>query len=82
MGAAGAEAWVPDRPTLPRLRAAVQECRGRRLAWPEDPPVDAPPAWVLATTHPSAVLRARDQRQAAYDGLVADLRLAVGWLSR
>ncbi len=60
----------------------VGECRGRRLAWPEDRPVDAPPAWVLATTHPSAVLRARDQRQAAYDGLVADLRLAVGWLSR
>ncbi|TQK69919.1 UdgX family uracil-DNA binding protein [Nocardioides sp. SLBN-35] len=60
----------------------VGECRGRRLAWPEDRPVDVPPAWVLATTHPSAVLRARDQRQATYDGLVADLRLAVELLGQ
>jgi DNA polymerase len=36
---------------------------------------------VLPTTHPSAVLRARDAREAAYDGLVADLRVAVEALS-
>ncbi|MBX5448140.1 MAG: uracil-DNA glycosylase, partial [Acidothermus cellulolyticus] len=30
----------------------------------------------LATIHPSAVLRA-DDREAAYQGLVADLRLAA-----
>jgi DNA polymerase len=36
---------------------------------------------VLATTHPSAVLRAKDARQAAYDALVADLRVAAEALS-
>lgn len=35
---------------------------------------------VLATVHPSAVLRATD-RKAAYEGLVADLRTAAGSLS-
>lgn len=55
----------------------VGEARGRRQDWPTGV-VEAPdPApWVLATTHPSAVLRARDDRQAAYDALVADLRAA------
>ncbi len=36
---------------------------------------------VLATLHPSAVLRA-DDRQAAHDGLVADLRIAARVLGR
>jgi DNA polymerase len=58
----------------------VGACRGRRLDWPEDRPVEVPPQWVLATTHPSAVLRARGERQEAYDALVADLRVAAGWL--
>jgi DNA polymerase len=36
---------------------------------------------VLATIHPSAVLRAPDDvRDEAYDGLVADLRAAAAWL--
>ena len=39
-------------------------------------PVERPPAWVLATTHPSAVLRA-DDRRSAYDAFVADLRIAA-----
>jgi DNA polymerase len=56
----------------------VGEARGRRLDWPEVFPVSRPPAWVLATTHPSAVLRAGDGRREAYDGLVADLRIAAG----
>ena len=38
------------------------------------------PAFVLATLHPSAVLRA-DDREAAYDGLVADLTVAAKVLS-
>jgi len=58
----------------------VGESRGRRLAWPDDRPVAVPPHWVLATTHPSAVLRARGEREAAMKALVADLRLAAGWL--
>lgn len=35
----------------------------------------------LATIHPSAVLRAPDERDAMYAGLVADLRAAAAWLS-
>ena len=35
-------------------------------------------AWIMATTHPSAVLRMPDdQRAAAYDALVADLRVGA-----
>lgn len=55
----------------------VGEARGRRLPWPDSLPLARPPAWVLATTHPSAVLRAGEERQASYDALVADLRLAA-----
>jgi uracil-DNA glycosylase len=53
----------------------VGEARGRRLDWPETWSL-APRPWVVATTHPSAVLRA-DDRTSAYDGLVADLRVAA-----
>jgi DNA polymerase len=58
----------------------VGEARGTLAEWPDRFPVDHPPAWVLATTHPSAVLRA-DDRDAVYDGLVADLRIAVAALA-
>ena len=54
----------------------VGEARGRVREWPEDFPVRRTPAWVVPTTHPSAVLRA-DDRGAAYDDLVADLRVAA-----
>ena len=57
----------------------VGESRGRTQDWPASFPVPEPPAWVLATTHPSAVLRT-DDRDAAYDALVADLRVAAGRL--
>ena len=57
----------------------VGERRGVLDSWPGRS--EAAPAWVLATTHPSAVLRARDARQAAYDGLVADLRVAADALA-
>jgi len=59
----------------------VGDARGRLADWPDRFPVDDPPEWVLATTHPSAVLRA-DDRDAVYDGLVADLRLAAEALAR
>ncbi|HJP72026.1 MAG TPA: UdgX family uracil-DNA binding protein [Candidatus Limnocylindria bacterium] len=36
---------------------------------------------VLATLHPSAVLRAPDAREEMYAGLVADLRAAAEWLA-
>ena len=54
----------------------VGDARGRLEPWPEAFSVTRPPEWVLATTHPSAVLRA-DDRRSAYEGLVADLRIAA-----
>jgi uracil-DNA glycosylase len=57
----------------------VGERRGVLDTWPRES--EAAPAWVLATTHPSAVLRARDAREAAYEGLVSDLRVAASALS-
>lgn len=54
----------------------VGESRGRLQEWPVSFAVAQPPAWVLATNHPSAVLRA-DDRRSAYEALVADLRVAA-----
>jgi DNA polymerase len=71
-GTAGKAVYGPD--------FRVGEARGVLAEWPDRFPVDHPPSWVLATTHPSAVLRS-DDRDAAYDGLVADLRIAADALS-
>jgi uracil-DNA glycosylase family protein len=57
----------------------VGDARGVNLEWPPELAVDRPPGWVVATTHPSAVLRA-DDRAAAYDALVGDLRDVVDLL--
>lgn len=38
--------------------------RGRLADWPSDVPLEHPPRWVLATSHPSAVLRATDRAEA------------------
>ncbi|SCL30832.1 DNA polymerase [Micromonospora nigra] len=70
----------------------VTRQRGELLPWPDaaqrpddfrQVPVDsagrtadAPPARLLATIHPSAVLRA-DNQEVAYQGLVADLTVAA-----
>jgi DNA polymerase len=55
----------------------VGEQRGRLLDWPADTlAVRQPPGWVLATIHPSAVLRS-DDRDGLYAGLVADLKVAA-----
>jgi DNA polymerase len=58
----------------------VGESRGRFQEWPSAFPVPEPPEWVLPTTHPSAVLRAR-QRDADLGALVADLRTAADRLA-
>jgi DNA polymerase len=55
----------------PEFRVTRQ--RGKLLT----PGVPIDGAHVLATIHPSAVLRAGENREAMYAGLVADLRLAV-----
>ena len=57
----------------PSFRVTKQ--RGLLMPWPEDETVQ-----ILPTLHPSAVLRA-DDRDAAYEGLVADLRVAAAALS-
>jgi uracil-DNA glycosylase len=47
---------------------------------PEDAAVKS--AWIMATAHPSAVLRGPEEgRQAAYDALVADLRTGASVLA-
>ena len=55
----------------------VGHARGTLQQWPPDSfPVRHPPAWVLATAHPSAVLRSR-QREQDTAGLVSDLSVAA-----
>lgn len=55
----------------------VTKSRGQVLAWPaEDLPLAAPPAAVVATAHPSSVLRSRN-RDADLAALVADLQVAA-----
>lgn len=57
----------------------VGETRGRLIEWPDSMPLEHRPEWVLTTTHPSAVLRTED-RQEAYDAMVADLKVAAARL--
>jgi DNA polymerase len=62
--------WTP--PGIPRAAAG------------DDEPDEGAPAqtWILATTHPSAILRTPDEsRAAAYDALVADLKVVAGALA-
>jgi DNA polymerase len=64
----------------------VTTSRGQVLPWPasaDDPttfPATDPPAVLVATVHPSAVLRA-DDREAAYSAFVADLAVAASALA-
>jgi uracil-DNA glycosylase family protein len=74
----------------------VTQSRGVLMPWPDSAqkpqdftkvPIDAsgkiasvPPAQLVATVHPSAVLRA-DDRDKAYGGLVDDLKVAASALS-
>ncbi len=57
----------------------VGEARGQLNPWPEEfapLPESHRPSWVLATTHPSAVLRSRN-RDEDRERFVADLRIAA-----
>lgn len=54
----------------------VGDARGKVQGWPEKFPAMRGPEWVVATAHPSAVLRA-DDRRSAYEDLVADLRVVA-----
>ena len=66
----------------------ITKDRGQPLPWTlpgadgvevADEDEDAPSqTWMLATTHPSAILRTPDEsRAAAYDALVADLKVVA-----
>jgi uracil-DNA glycosylase family protein len=57
----------------------VTEVRGKDLDWPVGIAVAHPPAWVIATLHPSSVLRS-EGRAAAFDDLVADLNVVAAHL--
>ncbi len=67
--------WTP-----PGVRAAALE---EPDADGDEPEEEAPAqTWMLATAHPSAVLRVPDEdRPKAYDALVADLRVVAGALA-
>lgn len=53
----------------------VGAARGRVLD-----PVEGRSEWLVATIHPSAVLRGRERREELYAGFVADLQVAVATL--
>ena len=80
LGATAAKALIS-----PSFR--ITKDRGQLLPWnrpgTEDDDEDAPhQMWMLATTHPSAILRTPDEaRDAAYDALVADLKVVAGALA-
>lgn len=91
LGATAAKALI-----APSFR--ITQDHGRLLPWAlpglppppvvdeadDDEPDEAAPAqtWILATTHPSAVLRTPDEaRPAAFDALVADLRVVAAALA-
>ncbi|MDF8264843.1 UdgX family uracil-DNA binding protein [Luteipulveratus flavus] len=52
---------------------SVTERRGELLTWPDRLPLDEPPERLLATVHPSSVLRSNDH-DADFAALVDDLR--------
>jgi len=77
LGATAAQALIGPAFRVPRSR-------GELLAWPQssqrdDYPEQDPPARLMATVHPSAVLRAED-RDGAYEEFVADLVVAAAAL--
>lgn len=78
LGATAATALIS-----PSFRVTKQ--RGQLMPWDgpsgnEDAGVHA--GWIMATVHPSSILRTQgDGRDAAYNALVADLRVAAGALA-
>lgn len=63
---------------------AAQSLVGRHVRIAGEParPLDSDLApLVVATLHPSAILRARDERDAQYNRLVTDLRLVADWIA-
>lgn len=78
LGAVAAKALI-----APSFR--ITRDRGRLLPRPSalgDEEAGVEQSWLMATLHPSAILRTPDEeRAAAYDGLVVDLRMAASALA-
>jgi DNA polymerase len=65
---------------VPLEQQAALGGEGSLFDEPEDAAVKS--TWIMATAHPSAVLRVPEEgRQAAYDALVADLRTGASVLA-
>jgi DNA polymerase len=83
----GAEHFLPQRVSLPALREAAAGCHGcdlyLRAAQTVFGESELAPL-VLATLHPSAILRAPDSaaREAAFQSLVKDLQLVARSLGK
>lgn len=82
LGATAAKAMLGNAFRITKQRGQLMPLeRGDTLFESEDAAVQS--AWIMATTHPSAVLRVpEDGRQAAYDALVADLKVGAEALAR
>ena len=75
----GRSARKPGAQVMVRSQAARDIALGLGALWAlsRGPAAEAQ-TWMLATTHPSAVLRTPDEgRAAAYDALVADLKVVT-----
>lgn len=75
LGATAAKSLLGPDFRVTRSRGVLMPRAGR-----QDEPAALQAAWMLATIHPSAVLRA-DNQGLAFDGLVADLRVAASALT-
>ena len=75
LGATAAKSLLGPDFRVTRSRGVLMPRAGR-----PDEPAALQAAWMLATIHPSAVLRA-DNQELAFDGLVADLRVAASALT-
>ena len=71
--------WVPEDGGSRHAPPVSSEQESSDEADDDEPDEGAPAqTWMLATTHPSAILRTPDEsRAAAYDALVADLRVVA-----
>jgi uracil-DNA glycosylase len=86
LGATAAKALISPSFRITKERGVLMPWTPPGLAQPtldDEPDEDAPAqTWMLATAHPSAVLRVPDEdRPKAYDALVADLRVVAGALA-
>ena len=83
LGATAAKALISPSFRITKERGELRPWTPPGRDRPDEDDEDAPhQTWMLATAHPSAVLRMPDEnRAAAYDALVADLRVVAGALA-